>query len=59
MPSKTVKKGSAKKSTAAGAAAATKNWEAGLTGAQFEEVRIFLKMFVSFCLFIYLFICLT
>ncbi|XP_050932117.1 sperm-associated antigen 17 isoform X1 [Lates calcarifer] len=36
MPPKAAKKGSAKKPSAAGAAV-NKNWEAGLTGAQFEE----------------------
>ena len=38
MPPKPAKKGSAKKPTAAGAAVANKNWEAGLTTAQLEEV---------------------
>ncbi len=38
MPPKPAKKGSAKKPNAAGAAVGNKNWEAGLTRAQFEEV---------------------
>ncbi|XP_051284825.1 sperm-associated antigen 17 isoform X4 [Dicentrarchus labrax] len=37
MPPKAAKKGSAKKPSAAGAAVVNKNWEAGLTRAQFEE----------------------
>eukprot|EP00064_Thunnus_orientalis_P025890 superscaffoldBa00014363_g26324 len=37
MPPKAAKKGSAKKSNTAGAAVANKNWETGLTKAQFEE----------------------
>ncbi|XP_068569604.1 sperm-associated antigen 17 isoform X3 [Cebidichthys violaceus] len=37
MPPKAAKRGSAKKPNAAGAAVVNKNWEAGLTRAQFEE----------------------
>ncbi|XP_070710647.1 sperm-associated antigen 17 [Pempheris klunzingeri] len=37
MPPKPAKKGSAKKAGAAGAAVINKNWEAGLSRAQFEE----------------------
>ncbi|XP_044196890.1 sperm-associated antigen 17 isoform X3 [Thunnus albacares] len=37
MPPKAAKKGSAKKSNTAGAAVSNKNWETGLTKAQFEE----------------------
>ncbi|XP_040887756.1 sperm-associated antigen 17 [Toxotes jaculatrix] len=37
MPPKAAKKGSAKKPNAAGAAVVNKNWEAGLSRAQFEE----------------------
>ncbi|XP_056225932.1 sperm-associated antigen 17 isoform X2 [Seriola aureovittata] len=37
MPPKAAKKGSAKKTNAAGAAVVNKNWETGLTKAQFEE----------------------
>ncbi|XP_042368348.1 sperm-associated antigen 17 [Plectropomus leopardus] len=37
MPPKAAKRGSAKKSSASGAAAGNKNWEAGLIRAQFEE----------------------
>lgn len=43
MPPKPAKKGSAKKPGAAGATGANKNWEAGLTEAQFEEVCISLS----------------
>ncbi|XP_045921356.1 sperm-associated antigen 17 isoform X4 [Micropterus dolomieu] len=37
MPAKPAKKGSAKKSNAAGSAGVNKNWETGLTRAPFEE----------------------
>lgn len=47
MPPKAAKKGSAKKPSAAGAAV-NKNWEAGLTGAQFEEVCYLTELFLYF-----------
>ena len=46
MPPKAGKKGSAKKSTAPGAAAVNKNWEAGLTKAPFEEVCYLTVLFL-------------
>ena len=44
MPPKAAKKGSAK----TGAAVVNKNWEAGLTRAQFEEVCYLTDVFLRF-----------
>lgn len=44
MPPKAAKKAPAKKPNAAGAAAANKNWEAGLSKEPFEEVCYFLRL---------------